>query len=264
MTATRNLTLAISAAALLAGAASAQGYYDTPYRARADAAAPSSYYYDYRGQPLAPRYGPTEQQGYAPAPLPIETPADLSVPPPPAYQPVRTSDTAPAYAPMPLAGGPSRDPAPAQPYSPNSRAYNTGATVADIAMQPAKDIGVKQTAIPPVLAAAEASPYAMSDASNCAQMAQALTELDAALGPDYTVERLPAENKKAKIAEAGGRAVVNSIIPFRGIVREVTGAAAADRAMAAAVDAGLARRGFLRGLQTAQGCEPGAQASLSR
>lgn len=152
----------------------------------------------------------------------------------------------------------------AVPYNPQSPAYSAGATVADIAMQPAKDIGVKKTPIPPVLSSAEVSPYAMNDASNCAAMAQALADLDEALGPDYTVERLPAENRNAKIAEAGGRAVVNSIIPFRGIVREVTGAAAADRAMATAVDAGIARRGFLRGLSTAQGCEPGAQASLGR
>ena len=95
-------------------------------------------------------------------------------------------------------------------------------------------------------------------------MAQALADLDEVLGPDYMVERLGSENKAGKIAEAGGRAVVNSIIPFRGIVREVTGAAAADRAMASAVDAGIARRGFLRGLQTAQGCEVGAQAALAR
>lgn len=152
----------------------------------------------------------------------------------------------------------------AEPVSPQSPAYSAGATVADIAMQPAKDIGVKKTNIPPVLTAAEASPYSLSDASNCTQMAKALSELDEVLGADYTVERLPEENRAGKIAEAGGRAVVNSIIPFRGIVREVTGAAAADRAMASAVDAGIARRGFLRGLSTAQGCEVGAQAKLGR
>jgi hypothetical protein len=152
----------------------------------------------------------------------------------------------------------------AAPVSPQSPAYSAGATVADIAMQPAKDIGVKKTSIPPVLAAAEVSPYSLADASNCTQMAQALSDLDEVLGADYTVERLPEENRAGKIAEAGGRAVVNSIIPFRGIVREVTGAAAADRAMASAVDAGIARRGFLRGLSTAQGCEVGAQAKLGR
>jgi hypothetical protein len=225
----RNLTLVSCAAALLAGAASAQSYYDGPYRGRDYQDRPGPSYDDYRAN-AAPRY-----ETYAP---------------PNAYDPAPAGDEPP--------------PAPAEPYSPNSRAYNAGATVADIAMQPAKDIGVKKTDIPPVLAAAQASPYALADASNCRQMAQALSDLDEVLGADYTVERLPAENRGAKIAEAGGRAVVNSIIPFRGIVREVTGAAAADRAMASAIDAGIARRGFLRGLSTAQGCEPGAQASLGR
>ncbi len=253
MAAARNLTLAICTAALLAGAASAQGYYDRPYSARTYQERPTSYYYDYRGNVVAPRY-----EYEAPGREPIAEPPPLQIPPPPLYE------SQPAYEPAPLAGGPSPDSAPAQPYSPNSRAYNAGATMADIAMQPAKDIGVKKTSIPPVLAAAEASPYALASASNCSQMAQALSELDEVLGADYTVERLPAENRNAKIAEAGGRAVVNSIIPFRGIVREVSGAAAADRALAAAVDAGIARRGFLRGLSTAQGCEPGAQASLGR
>jgi hypothetical protein len=254
MPAARNLTLAICTAALLAGAASAQGYYDRPYSARAYQERPNGYYYDYRGNPVPPAYGPSY------GPDQIAEPPPLQVPPPPAYEPAPQ----PIYDPPPLAGGPSPGPAPAEPYSPNSRAYNAGATVADIAMQPAKDIGVKKTDIPPVLAAAQASPYALADASNCAQMTQALNDLDEVLGADYTVERLPTENRSAKIAEAGGRAVVNSIIPFRGIVREVSGAAAADRAMASAVDAGIARRGFLRGLSTAQGCEPGAQAALRR
>jgi hypothetical protein len=178
----------------------------------------------------------------------------------PAY-PIVQSDGAPAeLTPAQENPVPTQD-APAM--NPQSPAYGAGATAADIAMQPAKDIGVKKTPIAPVLLEAEQSPYAMNDAANCEAMAQALAGLDEALGPDYTVERT--ENKAGKIAEAGGRAVVNSIIPFRGIVREVSGAAAADRALASATDAGIARRGFLRGLQTAQGCEvPTTQASLGR
>jgi len=57
-----------------------------------------------------------------------------------------------------------------------------------------------------------------------------------------------------KLAEAGGKTVINTIIPFRSIVRELTGAAPADRRMNAAVDAGLARRGFLRGVHAKQKC----------
>jgi hypothetical protein len=239
MAAARNLTLATCAVALLAGAASAQGYYDRPYSGRSYQERPASNYYDYRGNAGAPSFESFAAAGAG----------RTAEPAPQSSEPSRLPD-----APAP----------PAESYGPSSRAYNAGATVADIAMQPAKDIGVKKTNIPPVLASAEASPYALSDASNCAQMAQALGELDEVLGADYSVERSPDENRAGKIAEAGGRAVVNSIIPFRGIVREVTGAAAADRAMASAVDAGIARRGFLRGLSTAQGCDIGAQAKLGR
>jgi len=55
--------------------------------------------------------------------------------------------------------------------------------------------------------------------------------------------------------EADAEAIINSIIPFRGLVREMTGAAPADRHMNAVVDAGLARRGFLRGVHLRQGCK---------
>ena len=48
--------------------------------------------------------------------------------------------------------------------------------------------------------------------------------------------------------------MVNSLIPFRGVVREVSGAAAADRRLTAATQAGFARRGFLRGVHQTRGC----------
>ena len=60
-----------------------------------------------------------------------------------------------------------------------------------------------------------------------------------------------------RLAEAGGKAVVNSIIPFRGLVREVSGAAPAQRQLNAAIDAGLARRGYLRGVARGRNCRGG-------
>jgi hypothetical protein len=57
------------------------------------------------------------------------------------------------------------------------------------------------------------------------------------------------------LAAAGATSVINSIIPYRSMVREISGAAPADRHMKAVVDAGLARRGFLRGVQHKQRCK---------
>ena len=84
-------------------------------------------------------------------------------------------------------------------------------------------------------------------------MAGRLGELDRALGPDFD----DAPQKGDSIAKAGGKAVVNSIIPFRGVVREISGAAAADRRLAAATDAGIAQRGFLRGVYQTRRCRAG-------
>jgi len=40
------------------------------------------------------------------------------------------------------------------------------------------------------------------------------------------------------------------------VIREVSGAASAQRALQAAIAAGFARRGFLRGVYQTRGCKP--------
>lgn len=125
-----------------------------------------------------------------------------------------------------------------------------------IATQPVEDVGLSRKGIPPVLVAAAADPYSLDGARNCTQIAQGVTALNAVLGPDYAPDGSKAkENRAGKLAEAGGQTIVNSLIPFRGLVREVSGAASAQRQMNAAIDAGLARRGFLRGLHSARRCK---------
>ncbi len=138
-----------------------------------------------------------------------------------------------------------------------SPAMQDGVTRAgDIATQPVRDVGLDKDEIPAALAAAIANPYALAGLRRCNQLGTALADLNAALGPDFSTIPADAENRAGKIAEAGGKAVVNSIIPFRGLVREFTGAAPAQRRLNAAIDAGYARRGFLRGVYTQRGCKP--------
>ncbi|WP_448502330.1 hypothetical protein [Sphingomonas sp.] len=124
----------------------------------------------------------------------------------------------------------------------------------DIATQPARDVGAVKREVPSVLLAAAESPYASDDLANCAAIAGNIAALNAVLGDDYDVPRAEDKQDAGKMAEAGGKFVVNTILPFRGLVREVSGAAAADRRLEAAQDAGIARRGFLRGLQVARKC----------
>lgn len=123
-----------------------------------------------------------------------------------------------------------------------------------IVTQPARDLRVVNTKIPPALTKAAEGPYSLSGLHSCAQLATAIHELNAVLGPDYLLPIEKRENKAGRVAEAGAKTIVNAFIPFRGLVRELTGAAAAKRRLEDAIDAGYARRGFLRGVESSRGC----------
>jgi len=123
-----------------------------------------------------------------------------------------------------------------------------------IASRPAKDVGIDKEKVPPVLQSAADAPYTMRGAASCAQLSSGIAALNGALGPDFDEEKEVSGTKAGQIAKVAGEAVVDSIIPFRGLVREVSGAASAQRRMQAATYAGLARRGFLRGIARARKC----------
>lgn len=146
---------------------------------------------------------------------------------------------------------------PAQGASPSSSSNEDMRQKAGgIISQPARDVGLSRKDIPPVLVKAAEDPYSLVGLKSCKSLVAAMGELSEVLGPDYGAAPRPRENRAGKLAEAGGAAVVNSLIPFRGLVREVSGAAPAERSLNAAIDAGLARRGFLRGVHRKQGCKP--------
>jgi hypothetical protein len=125
----------------------------------------------------------------------------------------------------------------------------------NIVRQPARDVGIEKEKIPEVLQAAVEDPYAPLPSRSCRSLNIAVGELNAVLGEDFTVGAETNEDRAGKIAEAVGRSIVNSLIPFRGLVREISGAGPAERRLQAAVTAGVARRGYLRGLASAKDCK---------
>jgi hypothetical protein len=130
-----------------------------------------------------------------------------------------------------------------------------GERAGQIVTEPARDVGLQRTQIPSTLERAAVDPYSLAGVRNCPQIRAEVAALNRVLGTDFDAPPAPASGSRGgRIAEAGGRAVVNSIIPFRGVIRELSGSAEADRRMQAAVDAGIARRGFLRGLAQTRGC----------
>jgi hypothetical protein len=60
------------------------------------------------------------------------------------------------------------------------------------------------------------------------------------------------------------KSVVASFIPFRGVLREISGAAEQERLLQSAVYAGAVRRGFLKGLGQQRGCEYPARPAFAR
>jgi hypothetical protein len=147
---------------------------------------------------------------------------------------------------------------PAEPPKAEPEASRWGETrkkAIDIGSQPARDVGASKREIPPILEKALGDPYSLKGLKTCAQLSTEVRNLNEVLGADYGIGGTYTENRAGKLAEAGGKTIINSIIPFRSLVREVTGAAPADRHMNAVVDAGLARRGFLRGVHYKQGCK---------
>jgi len=123
-----------------------------------------------------------------------------------------------------------------------------------VARQPLKDVGLMRENPPEVLRDAMRAPYTLNGIRRCADIQRAIGQLDDVLGADIDAISDTSEILPSRLAEAGIRSVVNTLIPFRGLVREASGAAEADRKFRVMVAAGMARRGFLKGVAHERRC----------
>jgi hypothetical protein len=122
----------------------------------------------------------------------------------------------------------------------------------EVAKTPLRDLNIDSKDIPEVLQLAVRDPYAMAGLGTCDGIVTEVASLDRVLGADYDIAE---EDGEKRLSQGRiGQSVVGSLIPFRGIVREATGAAENDRALRAAYTAGVARRAFLKGVGTGKGC----------
>lgn len=121
----------------------------------------------------------------------------------------------------------------------------------DVAVTPLTDLNIAKDDIPEVLLVSQENPYASDALEDCAAIGAAIADLDAVLGYDYDIEATENDRiSEGRIAQK----VVGSFIPFRGILREITGAADHERQFQAAIMAGMVRRGYLKGLGEAREC----------
>jgi hypothetical protein len=109
-------------------------------------------------------------------------------------------------------------------------------------------LGLMGGDIPPILQQARADPYRAPAQPACESIPQEILALEQALGPD--VDGLKTRTGAGDMAAH----YVRGLIPYRGVVRFLTGADNKDKKLQAAATAGYARRGFLRGLEANLHC----------
>lgn len=125
----------------------------------------------------------------------------------------------------------------------------------DVMLSPLSDVNVRKKAVPPVLVAALADPYDLKGLKTCTGYTTAIMDLDVALGDDIDVAYDKTdEEKMGNGAGVIARSLIGSFIPFRGVLREVSGANAQQRAWDRALYAGSVRRAFLKGIGQSKGC----------
>ena len=141
-------------------------------------------------------------------------------------------------------------------------------SVQDAVNSPIEDLNLKKIPIPDVLNRAVANPYDLRSMDRCPLVAAEVMRLDAALGPDKDAPPPPdtrtLNEKRGNTATKVLKVGVEAVTPYRGLVRMVTGAQAYDKKVLAAIEAGFARRGFLKGMAMKMNCYPPASPAWYR
>lgn len=133
---------------------------------------------------------------------------------------------------------------------------------------PLEDIGIKQQPIPEKLQQISDNPYIIPARTLCESIRGEIAELDVILGPDIAikgkavpgnmVESGQGEYIEQGIGFARDQAIgmvsnkVN-ILPFRGVIRNISGASRHSKEVERAYQAGKLRRAFLKGIAASLG-----------
>ena len=154
---------------------------------------------------------------------------------------------------------------PGVPAGPNTEQRATDQVVAT-ARQPLGDFNVLQGEIPPILLTARIDPYAPPTAEDCRILIAEVRELDRVLGADLDIVQgadptalRSAANTTFSLARSYASSFASSLVPFRPVTRQITGAERRAREINQAVLAGTVRRAYFKGFGGRLGCEyPGS------
>ena len=141
-----------------------------------------------------------------------------------------------------------------------SKPATTQERVGGILNQPLDDLNISGDEIPPLLIATANAPYAPPVRTDCAGLVAEVTALNGLLGPDLAPvtpagnEPIINEDSATDAAWDAARSAAVGWVPFRGVVRFVTGADRREARVKHAILAGFVRRAYLKGLAQTQHC----------
>ncbi len=136
-------------------------------------------------------------------------------------------------------------------------AHRTGDNrVGDAAGEPLRDTGWTRENPPEVLIRATETPYALARDAECSAILNEISALDLVLGPDLD-EADEHEGESSFDASALMSGALGGMVglPYRSIIRRISGAERRERVLRDAIFAGMVRRAFLKGVARAA-CAP--------
>ena len=162
------------------------------------------------------------------------------------------------FAAAPGAVQPAQNPPPAQLDNPDRAG---SASMQNAAEAPLHDLNLVRQKIPPILLAALADPYARPAPATCRGLADQVRALTDALGGDFDEPENPQNpslTTRRGMALTLAHGAAESLLPFAGFVRTLSGAQKHDQLVIEVITAGSVRRGYLKGLGEAHRCAPPA------
>lgn len=142
----------------------------------------------------------------------------------------------------------------AQTTQPRTSDEASQASLQGALLAPLRDVNIMRDEVPKSLTGAQEAPYLDPQKASCAELAAMIAPLEAALGPDRGDGAAPPKSGGRSMVLGALADVTRDVIPFRGVVRRLSGASRQDQKVREAREAGQLRRAYLKGFASANGC----------
>lgn len=136
----------------------------------------------------------------------------------------------------------------------------TSAGVGNAATAPLVDLNIKREQIPALLKEIR-NPYNVDPAIDCTQIAARVEALNAVLGRDWDIPPPDKKSLEERATDGASTALLDTVaseasglIPYRGLVRTVSGANRHKKKVFKAYERGSHRRTYLKGIGIMKGC----------